>query len=195
MVRGLIGAIAVVAALGVVEQSSDASLGETGPTACKAAQAYAPMLPGESLEVRAEPLPDARIVGTLSAPDGPQARLPGTTLRATVVTITASQSGWARIALQSAKDYRSLEPGQPFGWIPADLLAVDARVDGAITAYSHPGVLGEALATIGSDNVMFRVLGCRGSWLQVISVRTGNVWIDKWCANPHGGCRAGGSGG
>ena len=27
----------------------------------------------------------------------------------------------------------------------------------------------------------FRVLGCRGDWLQVINARHGNVWIDKWC--------------
>ena len=34
----------------------------------------------------------------------------------------------------------------------------------------------------------FRVLGCRGTWLQVVNARHGHVWIDKWCAREEG-CR------
>ncbi len=59
---------------------------------------------------------------------------------------------------------------------------VDARVDGTITAYDRPGLLGSAVATIEGDDMKFRVLGCRGTWLQVVNARHGNVWIDKWCA-------------
>ena len=77
---------------------------------------------------------------------------------------------------------------QPIGWIPADLLAVDARVDGAITVYDRPGLLGSAIATIEGDDMKFRVLGCRGTSFRSINARHGNVWIDKWCAREEG-CR------
>ena len=73
--------------------------------------------------------------------------------------------------------------------MPADLLGVDARVDGAITVYSRPGLMGRALTKIEGDDVKFRVLGCRGEWLQVINARHGNVWIDRWCAREDG-CRS-----
>ena len=61
------------------------------------------------------------------------------------MTITGSQSGWARIALNTAKGYSAVgAASQPFGWIPADLLTVDARVDGTITVYDRPGLMGGA---------------------------------------------------
>ena len=126
------------------------------------------------------------MIGTLSAHRG------GDADRArTVVTITGSQSGWARIALNSASDYSAAGGAatRSHGWIPADLLTVDARVDGIITVYSRPGLLGQALATIEGDDMKFRVLGCRGEWLQVINARHGNVWIDKWCSREDG-CRS-----
>ena len=107
------------------------------------------------------------------------------------MTVTASQGGWARLALSTAGDYRAMDAGaaQPYGWVPADLLTVDARVDGPITVYSQPGLLGRALTTIEGDDMKFRVLGCRGEWLQVINARHGNIWIDKWCAKEDG-CRS-----
>jgi hypothetical protein len=183
MVRAFIGAIAVLAAFAVIEKSVDASTGDLG--ACKAVQAYAMMQPGEGLTVRAEPSPEAMVIGNLSVggeQDGP--------LMSTVVTLTASQSGWVRIALQSAKDYNALDKaGRQYGWIPADLLSVDARTKDAITVYSRPGLMGKALTKIENEDVKFRVLGCRGDWLQVINARHGNIWIDKWCANPEEGCR------
>jgi hypothetical protein len=179
MVRALIGTVAVLAAFAVIESAVDASTGNFG--VCKATQAYAIMAPGEGLAVRAEPSPEAMVLGNLSVMNE---------AHVTVVTVTASQSGWARIALQSAKDYSALDrTGRQYGWVPADLLTVDARVAGSITVYSRPGMLGKAVATIENDDVKFRVLGCRGDWLQVINARHGNVWIDKWCANPEEGCR------
>ena len=100
-----------------------------------------------------------------------------------------SQSGWARIALNTAQGYAadSAAP-QSFGWVPADLLTVDARVEGTITAYDRPDLLGSALAIIEGDDMKFRVLGCRGTRLQVVNARLGHVWIDKWCAREEG-CR------
>ena len=138
------------------------------------------------MPVRVEPTPQAAVIGTLSAHRGGNAGL-----ARTVVTITGSQSGWARIALNSASDYSAAGggAGQSHGWIPADLLTVDARVDGAITVYSRPGLMGQAVATIEGVDMKFRVLGCRGNWLQVINARHGNVWIDKWCSREDG-CRS-----
>jgi hypothetical protein len=104
------------------------------------------------------------------------------------VTITGSQNGWARIALATAHDYSAAGTARLHGWIPADLLTVDARVDGVITVYDQPGMMGRALTTIEGDDMKFRVLGCRSDWLQVINARHGNVWIDKWCAREDG-CR------
>ena len=123
----------------------------------------------------------------LEAPDG-QVGAAGDLAR-TEVTITGSQSGWARIALNTAEGYSAVgSASQPSGWIPADRLTVDARVDGPITVYDWPGLLGSAVATIEGDDMKFRVLGCRGSWLQVVNARHGNIWIDKWCAREEG-CR------
>ena len=179
MVRAIIGSVAVLAAFVVVEQSVGASTGELG--ACKATQAYAVIQPGEGLPVRSDPSPEGTVIGNLSAMNDQLV---------TVVTMTAAQSGWVRIALQSAKDYNALDKsGRQYGWVPADLLSVDARVNGPITVYSRPGLMGKALTKIENDDVKFRVLSCRGDWLQVINARHGNIWIDKWCANPEEGCR------
>jgi hypothetical protein len=134
--------------------------------------------------VRSEPTPQAAVIGTLSG-----RRTANGDLARSEVTMTGSQSGWARVALNTAGGYSAAgTASQPFGWIPADLLTVDARVDGTITVYDRPGLLGEALTTIEGDDMKFRVLGCRGNWLQVINARHGNVWIDKWCAREDG-CR------
>jgi hypothetical protein len=139
---------------------------------------------GEALSVRIEPTPQGAVIGTLSG----HAVAGGDIARAEV-TITGSQSGWARIALNAAQGY-SAAGGTPltFGWIPADALTVDARVEGAITAYDRPGILGSVLGAIPGDDTTFRLLGCRGNWLQVINASHGNIWIDKWCAREEG-CR------
>jgi hypothetical protein len=182
MIRAIVGTVAVLAGFAVLERSVDASTGHAG--SCTLTQAYALLPRGEAVDVRSEPTPQGAVLGTLSARGGAvggQARLQ--------VTITGSQSGWARIALNTARDYSANGAAQSYGWIPADLLTVDARVDGAITVYSQPGLLGQALTTIEGDDMKFRVLGCRGDWLQVINARHGNVWIDKWCAREDG-CRS-----
>ena len=182
MLRAIIGTAAVLAGFAVLERSVDASTGHAG--SCSATQAYALLQRGEVVPVRLEPTPVAVTIGTLSgrhAATGDLAR--------SEVTITGSQNGWARIALNGADGYSaSGTASQPFGWVPADLLTVDARVDGAITVYDRPGLLGGPLTTIEGDDMKFRVLGCRGNWLQVINARHGNVWIDKWCAREDG-CR------
>ena len=85
--------------------------------------------------------------------------------------------------------FRSGSTSRQFGWVPADLLTVDARIDGAITTYSRPGLLGHPTGRIENENGQFRVLGCRGDWMQVINERHGNTWIDKWCAREEG-CRS-----
>jgi hypothetical protein len=72
--------------------------------------------------------------------------------------------------------------------VPADLLKVDSRVDEPLALYSRPSPLGQKRATLEGEEGRLRVLGCRGNWLQVISARTGNAWIDKWCAKDEG-CR------
>ena len=173
MIRAIIGTLAVLAGFGVLERSVDASTGHAG--SCVATQAYALLQPGEVLPVRLEPSLQGATIGTLSDRSG-QA------LDRTQVTITGSQSGWARIALNAAPGYTDDGAGkQAFGWVPADLLMVDSRVDGPITVYSRPGLLGGQIATIENADMKFRVLGCRGSWLQVVNASHGNVWIDKWC--------------
>ena len=53
-----------------------------------------------------------------------------------------SQSGWARIALNTAQGYTAAGSAQSFGWMPADLLTVDARVDGTITLSRPAGSAG-----------------------------------------------------
>ena len=181
MLRAIIGTAAVLAGFGVLERSVDASTGHAG--SCTATQAYALIQRGETVPVRAEPTQQSAVIGTLSgrAINGELAR--------SQVTIMGSQSGWARVALNTAQGYAAGDAApQSFGWMPADLLTVDARVDGTITVYDRPGLLGSAVATIEGDDMRFRVLGCRGSLLQVVNARHGNVWIDKWCAREEG-CR------
>ena len=181
MLRAIIGTAAVLAGFGVLERSVDASPGYAG--SCTATQAYALLQRGETVPVRAEPTPHAAVIGVLSGrpATGEQAR--------SQVTIMGSQSGWARIALNTAQGYAADGAApQSFGWMPADLLTVDARVDGTITAYDRPDLLGSTIATVEGDDMKFRVLGCRGNRLQVVNARLGHVWIDKWCAREEG-CR------
>ena len=181
MMRAIIGTVSVLAGFAVLEQSVDASTGLAG--SCKATQAFALLQANEALSVRATPTPEGTVIGTLATADMSREVSPS------VVTVTGSQSGWARIALNTAQGYAadSAAP-QSFGWVPADLLMVDARVDGTITAYDRPDLLGSALATIEGDDMKFRVLGFRGTKLQVVNARYGHVWIDKWCAREEG-CR------
>ncbi len=182
MLRAMIGTVAVLAGFAVLERSVDASTGRAG--SCTPTDAYMLLPRGEVVPVRSEPTPQAAVIGTLPGRNGNEP----TRLE---VTITASRNGWARIALDTAQDSRAAAAGtaRSYGWIPADLLTVDARVDGTITVYDRPGLLGRAVATIEGDDMRFRVLGCRGDLLQVINARHGNVWIDKWCARAEG-CRA-----
>ncbi len=180
MIRAIIGTVAVLAGFAVVENSVDASTGQAG--SCKATQVYALLRPGEQLPVRALPTPEGKVVGALATQNMTAELTPS------MVTIVGSQSGWARIAL-GGKDYTAIDcKAQPFGWVPADELTVDTRLDGAITTYSRPGLLGIELGRIEGENQKFRVLGCRGDWLQVINSTRGNVWIDRWCAKEDG-CR------
>jgi hypothetical protein len=185
MLRAIIGTAAVLAGFGVLERSVDASTGYAG--SCTATQAYALLQRGEMVSVRAEPTLQAAVIGTLSGRAASHATKGGELARSEV-TIMGSQSGWARIALNTTQGYAASASSQSFGWVPADLLTVDARVDGTITVYDRPGLLGSAVATIEGDDMKFRVLGCRGSLLQVVNARHGNVWIDKWCAREEG-CR------
>ena len=183
MLRAIIGTVAVLAGFAVLERSVDASTGHAG--SCTATQAYALIQRGETVPVRTDPTPQAAVIGTLSG----RARRQRRSCARRQVTIMGSQNGWARITLDTAHDYSAAGAAQQsFGWIPADLLAVDARVDGVITVYDRPGAAGPALTTIEGDDMKFRVLGCRNNWLQVINARHGNVWIDKWCAREEG-CR------
>lgn len=182
-IRAIIGTVAVLAGFAVLERSVDASTGQAG--SCKATQAYATLHPGDRIVVRAQPTPEAAVIGMISADD----RTAG--LTTAVVTLNSSRSGWARVALNATQDYTALEQVKPhsYGWIPADLLAVDSRVDGAITTYSRPSLMGVVTGTIENDDVKFRVLGCRGELLQVINARQGSTWIDKWCSKAEG-CRS-----
>jgi hypothetical protein len=180
MIRAIVGTVAVLAGFAVLEQSVDASTGLSG--SCKATQAYALLHAGEQLAVRATPSPEGTVVGALAPRNMTAEASPS------VVTLIGSQSGWARIALGSA-DYTAVGGEQrQFGWIPADLLAVDSRLDGAVTVYDRPGMLGHQVGRIEGKDTQFRVLGCRGDWLQVINAQQGNVWIDRWCAKAEG-CR------
>ncbi len=181
MIRAIIGTVAVLAGFAVVENSVDASTSLAG--SCKATQAYALLHPGEQLPIRALPTPDGKVVGALATQDM------SAELSASAVTIVGSQSGWARIAL-GGKDYTAIDgTPQKFGWVPADLLTVDTRVDGTITTFSRPGLLGIELGRIEGEDQKFRVLGCRDDWLQVINSTRGNVWIDRWCGREEG-CRS-----
>lgn len=182
-IRAIIGTVAVLAGFAVLERSVDASTGQAG--SCKATQAYATLHPGERIVVRAQPTPEAAVLGMIAADDK------SIDLTTAVVTMNASMSGWARIALNTAQDYTALDATTPrsFGWIPADQLAVDTRVDGTITTYSRPSLIGVVTGKIEHDDVKFRVLGCRGELLQVINASQGNTWIDKWCSKAEG-CRS-----
>ena len=164
MIRAMIGTVAVLAGFAVVERSVDASTGQAG--SCTPTDAYALMQPGESVPVRAEPALHATVVGTLRGEER------------TVVRMSASQGGWARVSITDGV--------QPYGWVPADLLRVDAKMSSSL--YSRPGPMGQKLATLDGEAGSFRLLGCRGNWLHVINARTGSVWIDKWCAKDEG-CR------
>lgn len=182
MLRAIIGTAAVLAGFAVLERSVDASTGHAG--SCTPTQAYSLMHRGEGVPVRIEPLPHAAVIGTLSG----SPVVNGDLARAEV-TVAGSQSGWARIALNTTQGYSAAgTASQPFGWVPADTLIVDTRVDGAITVYDWPGLMGSALTTIQGEDMTFRVLGCRGNWLQVINASFGSIWIDKWCAREDG-CR------
>lgn len=155
MIRAVIGTVAVLAGFAVVERSVDASTGQAG--SCTPTDAYALLQPGESVAVRAEPTSHAALVGTLRGEERVSVRMSG------------SQSGWARIPIADGS--------QGYGWVLADQLRVDAKPSSAL--YSRPGPMGQKLATLDSGAGSFRVLGCRGSWIQVINARNGAVWIDK----------------
>jgi hypothetical protein len=182
-IRAIIGTVAVLAGFAVLEHSVDASTGQAG--SCKATQAYAVLHPCDRIVVRAQPTPEAQVLGVISGPDK------GTGLTTAVLTMNSSMSGWARIALSGAPDYAALDPAKPlsFGWIPADQLAVDSRVDGTITTYSRPTLMGVVTGKIENEDQKFRLLGCRGELLQVINESRGNTWIDKWCSKAEG-CRS-----
>lgn len=151
MIRALIGTVAVLAGFAVVERSVDARTGQAG--SCTPSDAYALLPQGETVPVRAEPTLESPAIGALEG-------------RA-VVSVFGGQGGWARIAVGT----------QPFGWVQADRLGIDVRSGRAL--HSRPGPLGQTLATLDGDTAHFRLLGCRGNWLQVIDARNGVVWIDQ----------------
>jgi hypothetical protein len=171
MIRAMIGTVAVLAGYAVVERSVDASTGQGD--ACTPTDSYTWLQPGEFVPLRAEPAMGAPVVGRV------QARVSGTDGARTIVRLSGSQGGWARI---------STAHGEAQGWMPADLLMVDARVSGPVDVRSRPGVMGPKLASLEGGEETFRVLGCRGAWLHVISAHTGDAWIDRWCAKEEG-CR------
>lgn len=155
MIRATIGTVAVLAGFAVVERSVDASTGQAG--SCSPVDTYALLQAGESVPVRAEPMPDSAVVGSLQGEERVTVRMSG------------SQGGWARIAV--------VDGARNHGWVPADRLKVDAKAGG--TLYSRPGLMGDRLTVLDGGVSSFRVLGCRGSWLQVINARNGAGWIDK----------------
>jgi len=180
MIRAVIGTVSVLAGFAVLEQSVDASTGLAG--SCKATQAYALLQANEALPVLATPTPEGTVIGTLAS------RAMSRDVSPSAVTITGSQSGWARIALGGA-DYTAVDGSRrQYGWVPADALAVSSRLEGDVTMFTKPGLLGQEIGKIKNENLQFRVLGCRGEWLQVINAEKGNVWIDRWCAKEEG-CR------
>ena len=180
MIRAVIGTVSVLAGFAVLEQSVDASTGLAG--SCKATQAYALLQATEALPVLATPTPEGTVIGTLAS------RAMSRDVSPSAVTITGSQSGWARIALGGA-DYTAVDGSRrQYGWVPADSLAVSSRLEGDVTLFTKPGLLGQEIGKIKNENLQFRVLGCRGEWLQVINAEKGNVWIDRWCAKEEG-CR------
>ena len=181
MLRAMIGTVAVLAGFAVLERSVDASTGQAG--SCTPTQAYSLLPRGEVVPVRGEPTPQAAVIGTLSGRDGKELDAPGGDDHRQPERLGAHRARYGAGYAGPAG------PRASYGWIPADLLTVDARVDGTITVYDRPGLLGRAVATIEGDDMKFRVLGCRGDLLQVINARHGNVWIDKWCAREDG-CRS-----
>ena len=179
MIRAIIGTVSVLTGFAVVEHSVDASTGLAG--SCKATQAYALLQPGQPLQVRATPTPEGVVIGSIATRDMSRE------VSTSSVSLVGSQAGWARIALGGA-DYTAVDGKRQVGWVPADSLAVSSRLDGDVTMFTKPGLLGQAIGKIKGENLQFRVLGCRGEWLQVINAEKGNVWIDRWCAKEEG-CR------
>jgi hypothetical protein len=177
MIRAIIGTVSVLAGFVVLEQSVDASTGLAA--SCKATQAYALLQPGHVLAVRATPTPEGTVVGSFATRDASR------DVSTSSVTLIGSQAGWARIALGGA-DYTAVDGTRQFGWVPADALAVSTRLDGTVTMFSRPGLLGQEIGQIKGEDLQFRVLGCRGEWLQVINAEKGNMWIDRWCAKEEG---------
>ena len=153
MIRAMIGTLAVLAGFAVVERSVDASTGPAG--SCNPTEAYALLPSGDIVAVRSGPTPLSPSVGTLRGRD--------------VVSLSGGQGGWAHIATADAPHLD--------GWVPADQLWVDVEPGHAL--YSLPGPMGRVLAMSDGDAESFRVLGCHGAWLRVISARTGAVWIGK----------------
>jgi len=100
MIRAVIGTVSVLAGFAVLEQSVDASTGLAG--SCKATQAYALLQATEALPVLATPTPEGTVIGTLAS------RAMSRDVSPSAVTITGSQSGWARIALGGA-DYTAVD--------------------------------------------------------------------------------------
>lgn len=177
MIRAIIGTVAVLAGFVVVEQSVDASTGLAG--SCKVTQAYALLQPGHTLAVRDMPTPEGTLVGTLATRDMSR------DVSTTPVTLVGSQAGWARIILGGA-DYTAIDGKRQVGWVPADSLAINSAIDGSVTMFTKPGLLGREIGRMTGEDLQFRVLGCRGEWLQVINAEKGNIWIDRWCAKDEG---------
>jgi hypothetical protein len=177
MIRAIIGTVSVLAGFAVLEQSVDASTGLAG--SCKATEAYALLQPGQPLEVRATPTPEGIVIGSIATRDMSRE------VSTSNVTLIGSQAGWARIALGAA-DYTAVDGKSKLGWVPADSLAVSSNLDGDVTMFTKPGLLGAPIGQIKGEDLQFRVLGCRGSWLQVINAEKGNIWIDRWCAKEEG---------
>jgi hypothetical protein len=180
MMRAVIGTVAVLAGFAVLEDSVDASTGLAG--SCKAAQAYALLPAGEQLAVRAAPTPDGAVVGMIV----PREMATAQDLSATTVTMVSSQAGWARIVVGGPNYSATDSAPRQTGWIPADALSVDTHLDKPVKIFSRPGLLGHDLGK--AQDMQFRVLGCKGEFLQVINADKGNVWLDHWCARPDG-CR------
>jgi hypothetical protein len=181
MMRAVIGTVAVLAGFAVLEDSVDASTGLAG--SCKAAQAYALLPAGEQLAVRATPTPEGAVVGMIV----PREMATAQDLSATTVTMISSQAGWARIVVGGPTYAATDTAPRQTGWIPADSLSVDTHLDRPATIYSRPGLLGHEIGK--AQDMQFRVLGCKGEFLQVINADKGNVWLDRWCARPDG-CRS-----
>ncbi|MBV8394465.1 MAG: hypothetical protein JOY81_14910 [Alphaproteobacteria bacterium] len=181
MIRTVICTVAVLAGFAVVESTSDASTGLAG--SCKTTEAYAMLHPGEQLPVRNSPSPEGTVLGALATQRMDEEII------ASTVTLTGSQNGWARIALNS-NDYTAVDGNtQRYGWIPADTLAVSTGVHGKVTVYTRPGWLGQVAGQVENENQKFRLLGCNSDMLQVINAQFGSSWIDRWCAKAEG-CRS-----